>query len=117
MTELEKSGIKLTPENVVAASRLPDGRIVFLEQGNSSAGLQHIVERHATDFANKGISQVDIPSVVMSALNQGNIVGTSGSASVYEVIHNGSTQYVAIGVSKNGYIVRANPVSTWKEIK
>ncbi|QRX84371.1 hypothetical protein [Glaciimonas sp. PAMC28666] len=38
LTKLEQSGTKLTPENVVAIKKLTDGRIVFLEQGNSKGG-------------------------------------------------------------------------------
>ena len=52
--ELTKNGIKFTPENVLATGKNAKNQVVFLEIGNSDSGLQHILERHAVDFANKG---------------------------------------------------------------
>ncbi|QRX81611.1 hypothetical protein [Glaciimonas sp. PAMC28666] len=114
LTKLEQSGTKLTPENVVAIKKLTDGRIVFLEKGDSARGLQHIIERHATDFANKGISQADLPTVIMQAISQGKFVGKMGTASVYEITYNGLSKHIAVGVGNNGFIVTAFPVSSWK---
>ncbi|KJV26506.1 hypothetical protein VI06_16765 [Aquitalea magnusonii] len=111
------SGIKFTPQKLIATGRNVEGKIVFLEVGSSSAGLQHIIERHAIDFINKGISQIDIPSVVMEAVTKGKVVGMNGSAPVYQVMYNGSAKYVSVGVGSNGFIVRANPVSEWKPLK
>ena len=96
---------------------LPDGRTVWLETGSTSAGLRHILERHETDFLNKGVSRKDIPNVVMNALEVDNVVGTNGSANVYRVIHNGVEQNIAIGVGSNGFIIRANPVSSWRSLE
>ncbi|PQQ40655.1 hypothetical protein C6H65_13815 [Photorhabdus luminescens] len=43
LTEMSKNGVKFSPENVLIAERLADGKIVFLEKGNSFAGFQYIV--------------------------------------------------------------------------
>lgn len=67
-------------------------------------------------FVNKGISRDDIPNVVMSALERGKVVGTNGSANVYRITHNGVEQNIAVGVGSNGFVVRANPVSSWKPL-
>jgi filamentous hemagglutinin len=117
LDELIRNGVKVTPENVLATARSSTGQVIFLETGTPRSGLQHIIERHGVDFANKGISQADIPSVVMRAVTEGKMVGTNGTAPVYEIIHNGVKRYIAIGIGSNGYIVRANPVNTWKPIK
>lgn len=109
-------GTKITPEDLVDIRRLPDGRTVWLETGNDAAGLQHIYRRHEVDFSNKGIPREEISTVVMDALERGNIVGTNGSVSVYRVTHNGIEQNIAIGVGSNGFVVRANPVSSWKSL-
>ncbi|GLH50875.1 hypothetical protein E1K68_14335 [Pseudomonas sp. B2021] len=109
-------GTKITPGSVVDIRRLPDGRTVWLEKGTDAAGLQHIYKRHEADFVNKGISRDDIPNVVMSALERGKVVGTNGSANVYRITHNGVEQNTAVGVSSNGFVVRANPVSSWKPL-
>lgn len=109
-------GTKITPGNVVDIRRLPDGRTVWLEKGTDAAGLQHIYKRHEVDFVNKGISRDDIPNVVMNALERGKVVGTNGSANVYRIMYNGVEQNIAVGVGSNGFVVRANPVSSWKPL-
>ncbi|MBB4017446.1 filamentous hemagglutinin [Chelatococcus caeni] len=114
--DLVRGGTKITPANVVDIRRLPDGRTVWIEIGSDSAGLQHIYKRHEVDFVNKGIPREKIQTVVMNAIEQGSIVGTNGSANVYRTIHNGVEQYIAIGIGSNGFVVRANPVSTWKPL-
>lgn len=101
---------------MVDIRRLPDGRTVWLEKGTDAAGLQHIYKRHEVDFVSKGISRDDIPNVVMSALERGKIVGTNGSASVYRIMYNGVEQNIAVGIGSNGFVVRANPVSSWKPL-
>lgn len=114
LAELAAKGVKFTEKNVIATGRDANGKLIFLESGSSSAGLQHILERHAGDFLKKGIPASEVPTVVMKALTDGTVVGVNGSAPVYEIVHNGVTQHIAVGVGSNGYVVRANPVSTWK---
>lgn len=80
-------------------------------------GLQHIYKRHEVDFINKGISRDNIPSVVMSALERGEVVGADGSVNVYRITYNGVERNIAVGVGSNGFVVRANPVSSWKPLK
>jgi hypothetical protein len=72
---LAAKGVKFTPQNVVATGTTPGGQVIFLETGNSSAGLQHIIDGHVSDFANIGVSQAQIPGVVIRAVTEGNIVG------------------------------------------
>ncbi|WP_447754787.1 hypothetical protein [Pseudomonas nicosulfuronedens] len=43
-------------------------------------------------------------------------IDENGSANVYRITHNGVEQNIAIGVGSNGFVVRANPVSTWKPL-
>lgn len=109
---LVANGVKLTPANVVATGTTPSGQIVFLETGNSASGLRHIVQEHAIDFANVGISEAQIPSVVIRAVTEGNIVGYQGSGTgrpIYTITVNGQPLRIAITVGSNGYIVGANP--------
>ncbi|MCO8161688.1 hypothetical protein NJC38_05910 [Pseudomonas sp. 21LCFQ010] len=87
-----------------------------MEKGTDAAGLQHIYKQHKVDLLNKGISRNDIPTIVMNALERGDIIGTNGSANVYRVTHNGVEQNIAVGVGSNGFVVRANPVSFWKPL-
>ena len=117
LDELVSNGIKFSPNNILQIGKTASGQIVFLESGSASAGLKHILERHATDFVNKGIAESEISSVVINAVTNGKIVGTNGSASVYQITYNEITQNIAVGVGSNGFIVRANPVSSWSPLK
>jgi len=92
--------------------QVSNGRVVFLETGSNTAGLQHIINAHGSDFANRGVSIEQIPDLVMKALSDNNIVGSQGAGRpIYETIFNGTKQLVAITVGSNGYIVGANPAS------
>lgn len=112
--EVIASGEKISPEKVVVITRDPTGKIVWLEQGNSSSGLEHIIGRHGHEFNGKGIANNDIPDYVLEAVYQGNIIGTQGRRNprtIYEFTYNGETQRIAVQVASNGYIVSANPKS------
>jgi filamentous hemagglutinin len=114
---LTANGVKFTPENVIATGQTPDGQVVFLETGNSSAGLQHIVEAHGDDFANIGVTEDQIPSLVMQAVTEGNVVGYQGAGvgrPIYSVTINGQAQGIAVTTGSNGFIVGANPTGAIK---
>ena len=109
---LAANGVKFSPQNVVATGTTQSGQIVFLETGSTRAGLQHIVDAHVTDFANIGVSEEQIPSVVMQAVTRGNIVGyqgRDGGRPIYQTTINGQPQRIAVTVGSNGFIVGANP--------
>lgn len=116
--EVIANGEKISPDKVVMITRDPRGKIVWLETGNASSGLQHIINQHGHEFNGKGISNEDISDYVLEAVYQGHIVGTQGKRNprtVYEFIYNGQKQRIAVQVGSNGYIVGANPKSL-KEI-
>jgi len=112
LKELAASGIKHDPAAIVKIFRDADGKIVFLEKGRSSAGLQHILEEHTKDFANLGVTKDQIPDLIEKAVTEGKIVGTQGrDRVVYEVSFNGEPIRVAVQVGDNGFVVSANPQS------
>jgi filamentous hemagglutinin len=109
--KLIASGVKLTPENVVATGTTPDGKNVWLESGNSDSGLQHIVAEHGSEFAAIGVPTSDLPGVLMNALTKGTIVGYQGSGTgrpIYQTTVNGQSYNIAISIGSNSYIVGAN---------
>ncbi|WYU53122.1 hypothetical protein MHH67_06575 [Bacillus sp. FSL K6-0047] len=113
LDELESSGIKYNPDEVMAITKTANGKLVWLEKGNSNAGFEHVM-RHADEFAVKGIKSNEIPDLLVEALTKGKVVGTQGrrnSRPIYEVVFNGQKQRVAITVGNNGFIVGANPKS------
>ena len=112
LDELANSGVKYNPEDIVAITKTADGKLVWLENGTDTAGLNHIITEHADDFLNKGITQEQIPDYVMNALENGKIVGYQGRGTgrpIYEFTYNGEIHKVAITVGNNGFIVDANP--------
>ena len=118
LKELAENGVKHNADDIIRIARGPDGKIVFLEKGNSRAGLQHIIEAHADDFARRGVPQDQIPDLVMTAVTEGKIVGSQGKGrasgggrAIYEVTYGGKKHYVAVSVGNNGFIVGANPAS------
>ena len=66
---LVANGARITPGNVVDIRSI-NGRTVWLETGNSSAGLQHIVGKHGPEFAQRGILETQIPDFVFAALKR-----------------------------------------------
>ncbi|MDU9026277.1 DUF637 domain-containing protein [Pseudomonas corrugata] len=112
LEELTAKGVKFSPENIVATTRSQSGQIVFLETGNLKAGLQHIIEEHGSQFVQMGVSEAQIPSVVMRAVSEGKLIGYQGSGGgrpVYELDINGKPQRIAVTVGSNGFVVGANP--------
>jgi hypothetical protein len=115
IAELQHAGIRHNPENIIWITKLPNGKIAFLEMGSTRAGLQHILQKHALDFANKGIVADQIPDAILAAITNGTIVGYLGSGReprpIYQVNFQGQNLYIAVTVSQNGFIVGANPTS------
>ena len=113
--EVIANGDKISTEKVVMIKRDLLGKIVWLETGNDASGLQHIIKEHGSQFNGKGISNENIPNYVLEAVYQWNVVGTQGKKNpprtIYEFTNNGIKQRIAVKVSKNGYIVGANPKS------
>jgi hypothetical protein len=109
--ELNQAGIKYNPDKIVRIVKQADGKILFLEEGNTEARLQHILE-HSEEFSHLGIEPDEIPDAVIAAVTQGKMLGYQGkkkTRAIYEVNFNGKTQYIAVTVKNNGYIVGANP--------
>jgi hypothetical protein len=109
--DLARLGVKFTLDNIVAIRRDATGRILFLEKGNSRAGLEHIVLQHGDDFAKRGIAVEKIPDAVLKAAADGVQVAIQGTRPVYEVEFDGRTHLIAVTVGTNGFIVGANPAT------
>jgi len=112
IAELQKLGIKNTPEKILSIAKDKYGKIIFIEIGDSDSGLQHILENHELQFAKMGMNKEQIPLAIITAILNDNIVGyQSVNRPIYEFIFEGKIQRIAVTVSQNGYIVCANPRS------
>lgn len=98
-----------------------DFMIVWLEKGNSTAGLEHIVNGngrtsgHAKDFERAfGVSKAQIPNYLNKVISQGEIVKNSlikrGNRECFErIYYYEGKHYVVTGIGTNGFIVSAYP--------
>ncbi|MCA5014415.1 MULTISPECIES: pre-toxin TG domain-containing protein [unclassified Enterococcus] len=107
LDELSKSGVKYNPDDVVMVTKNIEKDLLWLEYGNSKAGLNHVEIRHAADFSKRGIK--NIPEFIYDMLKNKpvSIVESSrGMNATYLV--NGKKYLIAYG--KNGFIVSVYPI-------
>lgn len=119
IAEVLRQGHKISPERVVRIARLPDDRIVWLEEGDKDRGLRHILEDdRVQEFATHGINRSDIVDILFAALEQGELIGRTGKDRLIYELHTERRPFrVAVSIGSNGYIVGANPFSTRKKPK
>ena len=114
LSEMKEEGIKFTKEKIVFAAKLENGRKVFLETGNESSGLKHILANHAGQFEqNFGVKPSQLGGFLHDAIAKGKLVtsfryddplGREGYRSVY---YWKGEHVVVYGISGNGYISTA----------
>lgn len=119
--ELEDANVKFTKEDIVFIIRDPTGQIVWLEKGNSSVGLKHILARHAKHFEKKyGIQSSDIPSYIQEVVRSGKMISNTvsvrkGRETIQKIYEYQGERYLLIAQGTNGFIVSAYPVKRPKE--
>ena len=109
MDELAKSGVKYNPDNVLMVTKNVDGKLLWLEKGSPSAGLEHILD-HTDDLIAKGVNVDNIPVFIKNDLiNQNAInIGRNAKGPYADYIYNNQTFRLAYG--DNGYIVSLYPI-------
>lgn len=119
--ELERNGVKFTKENIVFITKDQTGQIVWLETGNKSAGLSHILDGdgvttgHAADFERAfGVSREQIPNYLEKVIRHGTVVDNKivkkGSREGYErTYYYEGKHYVITGIGTNGFVISAYP--------
>lgn len=118
---MAKNGVKFTKENIVFITRDATGQTVWLETGNNSAGLRHILDGngissgHAADFERAlGVSREHIPSYLEKVISHGTVVSNKivkkGSREGYErTYYYEGNHYVITGIGTNGFVISAYP--------
>ena len=128
-TELIQSvvdnGHKISPEEVVGivhnpsiAEHIPNVDTVWLESGNKSAGLQHILDGHSDDFLRTiGTSDSElVTDFIMDTVENNvpfssrHVVKPNGRLEytvIYEVVVETGSKYLELGIGDNGFIVTA----------
>lgn len=120
--ELEKSGVNITKEDIIFVAKDATGQTVWLENGNGSAGLKHILDGngkspgHAADFERAfGISRNQIPSFLNDVVSNGRIISNelkriNGRDGFERIYYYDGKHYVLTGIGTNGFIVTAYPI-------
>ena len=116
VSEMEKNKIKFTKKDLVFTTKDKTGQLIFLEKGNSSAGLKHIEQRHIEDFVEKHkIQASQVSKHIHSVFTQGDLEysrttvkkGKEGFERLYK--YKGK-YYLLSGVGTNGFVVSAYPL-------
>lgn len=121
--ELERNGVKFSKENIIFITKDKAGQTVWLEKGNSSAGFEHIVQRHSKDFAEKHkINSDSIASHLNYVFTNGKVEYTretnKNGKTGYEKLYNFKEQYYLLtGVGTNGFIVTTYPIDKTVALK
>lgn len=121
--ELRSKKIKFNEADMVFVTRDGSGQIVWLEKGNSSVGLNHILDEkdgclgHVKDFEQAfGVCRNHVGFYLKKVIQKGTVVsnrtvyiGTckKGYERVYEYKSN---HYIVTGIDINGFIVLAYPI-------
>lgn len=121
--ELERNHTKFTKDDIVFITRDKTGQIVWLEQGNESVGLYHILETanngqgHAKDFAESfGVNRGGIATFLKKVLERGEVVSdritTRNNRNVCERIYKYKNNSILIlfALGTNGFVVSAYPI-------
>ena len=117
VAELEANGVRHTPANIQRIGRNGDGDIIFLETGNETSGLAHILQDdRVANFADRGVAREDIADLVFEAATEGADLGQARAPNApgrnpprtFEIEFRGVLQRVDVTVSTNGFIVQAN---------
>ena len=119
--ELKSKNIKFSEKDIQFITKDKTGQTVWLENGNSNAGLKHILDGngttkgHAGDFQRAfGISRAEIPAYLEKVISNGKIVESKtkliGNRTGYERTYYYDGEYhVVTGIGTNGFIVSAYP--------
>ena len=115
LDEMSKEGTKYSKEKIIFVAKLENGQKIFLETGNSSKGMQHILERHGDDFMRSfNIKKEEIEKCLCDTISKGKLISS-------KVKYNKGIPYycnkyyyqgkysIIYGISDNGYIETAYP--------
>lgn len=126
---LVDAGVKFTKEDVLFVTHDEFGQMIWLEKGNSGAGLEHILysgnngRGHLNDFTNMfGISESQIPQFINDMISNGKVVNnaikTINGRLGYEKIYKYKEKYFLLSaIGLNGFIVTAYPINEKTVIK
>jgi hypothetical protein len=113
IAELKASGASFTESDIVWIARDASRRVVWLEKGSATAGLQHIMTEHGADFASVGVNgESNVARLIQDTVTTkapSRMLGRDGF--VYRVVMGGAQRELRIVIGSNGFVVNAFPMS------
>lgn len=119
--QLTKTGVRFNPNDVLFVTKDKTGQLVWLEKGNESAGLKHILygdgrnRGHASDFKKAlGLESNQVSGYLKKVITYGNVVSNKikpvGNRKGFERVYSyEGNYYIVTGIGTNGFIVSAYP--------
>lgn len=119
LQELINNNWKFTEKEIVFITKDKEGTLIWLERGNRTAGLEHIISRHAYDFESAfSLKENEIPLYLYNAITYGDIIRSTPSkipGGIDRVYKYDGQYYTFVGLGGNGFIVTAHPTSIRRE--
>lgn len=120
--KLKNDGIKFSEKNINFITKDATGQIVWLENGNDTAGLTHIIARHASDFHSMThISPGHIAGYLHTVFRDGKVCYsrtlTNRRGGFERLYLSEGKYYILSGIGSNGFIVTAYPIAGKKAKK
>jgi hypothetical protein len=116
--ELKEKGVKFTEENLKFITKNVDGIIIFLEEGSTKSGLEHIIKgkwNGKIDFQDLFNGKIEemVENMYKAIKNEKyikKIIDSSGRISyIYKIQTTKGLREFKIAVGSNGYIVTFFP--------
>lgn len=123
------AGVKFNREDVIFLTWDKTGQLLWLENGNSNRGLQHILfgdkysKGHIEDFQKKfNVKKEDVAKFINDFVTNGklmySVLKKRGEKTGYERLYKkGRNYFLLVGLGTNGYIVSAYPIDEEKALK
>lgn len=114
---LEEAGVKFKKEDVIFVTKDKSGQLIWLEKGNNTVGLKHIINRHKKEFKQVfNVNENEIPIYLNKIITKGKIINTritkrNGKDGYEKIYFYKGKYYVLVAVGLNGFIVSAYPIN------
>ena len=120
LNQLVDSKTKINVEDIVFIAKDSSGQIVWLEKGNDTAGLNHIM-KHENDFVAKhNIQKGCLSSHLKNVVSKGNVISSrpvklpNGKYGIEKIYLYKGKYYTLGAIGTNGFIVSMYPLDGGK---
>lgn len=113
LPELRNSGYKFNEASIVFVAKDKTNKLIWLEKGSNTAGLNHIVQKHREDFRKAyGIDNSEIALYLYEAISNGDLDESKPSKikGGYDRTYKYDSKYFTfVSIGDNGFIVTSFP--------